>query len=304
MSALGGMNVTWTVEGLERYPVNVRYPQELRDNIESLKATLVATPGGAQVPLGQLGAFAIHKGPPMVKSENARLTSWVYVDIAGVDVGTYVESAQKAVAEQVKLPPGYSIVWSGQYEYMQAARKWLIAAGLAAGVLIILLLYLATKSWLRVGIVLLAVPFSLIGAMWLLYFLDYNLSLAVWGGIIALAGLDAETGLVMLLYLDNSFERFKAEGRMRSTDDLWYAVHDGAVQRIRPKTMTVVTTFIGLLPLMWASGAGADTMRRLAAPMIGGLSISFLMELLVYPALFYIAKRASLTGELRETRGD
>jgi Cu(I)/Ag(I) efflux system membrane protein CusA/SilA len=170
-------------------------------------------------------------------------------------------------------------------------------------VLIILLLYLASRSWLRVFIVLLAVPFSLVGAFLLLYWMDYNLSLAVWVGIIALAGLDAETGMVMLLYLDNSFERFKRDGRMRDKDDLWHAVHDGAVKRIRPKTMTVATAFIGLLPLLWATGAGADTMRRLAAPMIGGLTTSFIMELLIYPVLFYTAKRIALRGEFHKAVG-
>ncbi len=294
MSAIGGMNVTTTVEGLQRYPVNVRYPAELRDNLPALKQTLVATPGGAQVPLGQLAALSIAKGPPMIKSENARLTSWVYVDIAGLDVGTYVENAQRVVADKVTLPPGYSIAWSGQYEYLQAARARLsIAVPLALG-LIVLLLYVATKSWLRVGIVLLAVPFSLVGAFWLLFALGYNLSLAVWVGVIALAGLDAETGLVMLLYLDNSFERFRREGRMRNAADLWHAVHDGAVQRIRPKTMTVLVAGTGLLPLLWATGAGADTMRRLAVPLVGGLAISFLMELLVYPVLFFMAKKLTL----------
>ncbi|VAX38301.1 Cobalt-zinc-cadmium resistance protein CzcA; Cation efflux system protein CusA [hydrothermal vent metagenome] len=294
MSAVGGMNVSETVEGLERYPINVRYPAELRDSIESLKMALVATPSGAQIPLGQVADIEIRQGPPMVKSENARLTSWVYVDIAGLDVGTYVRNAQRAVAAQVELPPGYSIVWSGQYEYMQAARAKLMIAVPLTGVVILLLLYIATKSWLRVGIVLLAVPFSLIGSIWLLYFLDYNMSLAVWVGMIALAGLDAETGLVMLLYLENSHDRAKRDGKMRCRDDLWWAVHDGAVQRIRPKTMTVVTTFMGLIPLMWADGAGADTMRRLAAPMIGGLASSFVLELLVYPVLFYTAKSFKL----------
>ncbi|MCC6680237.1 MAG: efflux RND transporter permease subunit [Phycisphaeraceae bacterium] len=293
-TALGGMEVTTTVEGLERYPVNVRYPHELRDNLPALRQALVATPAGAQVPLGQLASLTVHPGPPMIRSENARPTSWVFVDIAGIDVGTYVRNSQRAVARQVELPPGYSIVWSGQYEYMQAARARLMIVVPLAGVAIVLLLYLATRSWLRVAIVLLAVPFSLVGAFWLLYALDYNLSLAVWVGIIALAGLDAETGLVMLLYLDNSYERFKNEGRMRNATDLWHAVHDGAVQRIRPKTMTVMTTFIGLLPLLWASGAGADTMRRLAAPMIGGLATSFIAELLLYPVLFYIARRTTL----------
>jgi Cu(I)/Ag(I) efflux system membrane protein CusA/SilA len=294
MSAVGGMNVSTTVEGLERYPINVRYPAELRDSIGALEQALVSTPRGAQIPLGQVADFEIRQGPPMVKSENARLTSWVYVDIAGIDVGTYVRDAQRVVAAQVELPAGYSVVWSGQYEYMQAARARLMIAVPLAGVVILLLLYLATRSWLRVGIVLLAVPFSLVGSIWLLYWLDFNLSLAVWVGVIALAGLDAETGLVMLLYLENSHDRAKRDGKLRNRDDLWWAIHDGAVQRIRPKTMTVVTTFVGLVPLMWAEGAGADTMRRLAAPMIGGLASSFVLELLVYPVLFYTAKSIGL----------
>ena len=294
MSALGGMNVTWTIEGLERYPVNVRYPHELRDNIDALKQTLVSTPSGKQVPLGQLADIRIHKGPPMVKSENARLTSWVFVDISGMDVGTYVENAKRAVAEQVDLPAGYSIVWSGQYEYMQAARERLMVVVPLTGVLILLLLYVATKSWLRVAILVLSLPFSLVGAVWLLYWLDYDLSLAVWVGVIALAGLAVETGLVMLLYLENSFERFEAEGRMNTPADLWHAIQDGAVQRVRPKTMTVMTTMIGLVPLLWASGAGADTMRRLAAPMIGGLATTFMLTLLLYPVLFYITKSLAL----------
>ncbi|MEO8268484.1 MAG: efflux RND transporter permease subunit, partial [Aureliella sp.] len=294
MTALGGMKVTSTVEGLERYPVNLRYPAELRDSIPALEQTLVATPSGAQVPLAQLAHIETIQGPPMIKSENARLTSWVFVDIAGIDVGTYVTNAQKVVADAVELPQGYNIVWSGQFEYMQQARQRLSIMIPLTGLIIVVLLYMATGSWLRVGIVLLAIPFSLVGAIWFLYFLDYDFSLAVGVGLIALAGLDAETGLVMLLYLDNSFERFRDEGRMRNKDDLWYAIHDGAVKRIRPKTMTVVTTFTGLVPLMWATGAGADTMRRLAAPMIGGLATSFLMELLIYPIIFFIAKHIAM----------
>ena len=304
MSAMGGMNVTHTVEGLQRYPVNVRYPHELRDSLPALRQTLVATPAGSQVPLGQLASLDIHKGPPMVKSENARLTSWIYVDIAGIDVGTYVKNAQRAVEAAVTPPPGYTIIWSGQYEYMQAAKKRLMVVVPLAAVLIVLLLYMATNSWLRVCIVMLAVPFSLVGAIWLLYFMDYNLSLAVWVGVIALAGLDAETGLVMLLYLDNSFERFRADGRMRDQNDLWHAIHDGAVKRIRPKTMTVCAIFAGLLPLLWASGAGADTMRRLAVPMIGGVSTSFILELLIYPVIFYIAKRVAMRSEFRSHAGE
>jgi Cu(I)/Ag(I) efflux system membrane protein CusA/SilA len=294
MSAMGGMAVGSTVEGLERYPINVRYPQELRDSLPKLRQTLVATPSGAQVPIAQLADIEIHKGPPMVKSENAQPTSWVFVDISGIDVGTYVHDAQLALSRTVPLPPGYSVVWSGQYEYMQAAKKRLVIAIPMAFVLIVLLLYLATRSWLRVSIVLLAVPFSLVGAVWLLYLLGYHLSLAVAVGVIALAGLDAETGLVMLLYLDTSFERFQSEGRMRDPNDLWHAIHDGAVKRIRPKTMTVMAAGMGLVPLLWAHGAGADTMRRLAVPMIGGLVTSFTLELLIYPVLFYVAKRAAL----------
>jgi Cu(I)/Ag(I) efflux system membrane protein CusA/SilA len=302
MSALGGMNVTTTVEGLERYPVNLRYPSELRDDLPAIRRTLVGTPTGAQVPLGQLADLSFEPGPPMVKSENARLTAWVYVDIANVDIGSYVENAKRVVAERVDLPAGYSIAWSGQYQYMQEARAKLLIAVPLAGAAILLLLYLATRSWLRVAIVLLAVPFSLVGAMWLVYLLDYDLSLAVWVGVIALAGLDAETGLVMLLYLDNSYEDAKKRGRMRDKDDLWHAIHHGAVQRIRPKTMTVVTTFTGLLPLLFATGAGADTMRRLAAPMVGGLVTSFLLELLIYPVLFYAAKRWSIRRLSLETQ--
>ncbi len=296
MTALGGMTVTSTVEGLERYPVNVRYPSELRDTIESVRQTLVATPSGAQVPLAQLADIAITKGPPMVKSENARLTSWVYVDIANIDIGTYVERAQRVVAGAVALPPGTTVVWSGQYEYMQAANARLRVAIPLALVGIILLLYLSTRSWLRVSIILLAVPFSLIGAIWFLWIMDYDLSLAVWVGLIALAGLDAETGAVMLLYLDTSYNRFREEGKLNSPQDLWAAVHDGAVKRIRPKTMTVMSTFVGLLPLLWATGAGADTMRRLAVPMIGGLATSFLLELLIYPVIYYLARVRRLKG--------
>ncbi len=302
-TAIGGMNVTYAIEGLERYPVNLRYPAELRDNVPALEQVLVMTPGGAQVPLAQLATIRTTTGPPMIKSENARLTSWVYVDLAGIDVGTYVERARRVVDGAIELPPGYSIVWSGQFENMAEARARLLVVVPVTLVVIVLLLYLATRSWLRVGIVMLAVPFSLVGAIWLVYLLDYNLSLAVWIGMIALLGLDAETGLVMLLYLDQSHDRYKAEGRMRNADDLWWAVHDGAVKRIRPKTMTVVTDFIGLMPLMWAEGAGADTMRRLAAPVIGGLASSFLLELLIYPILFYGAKRFGMWREQRAAAG-
>ncbi len=299
LTALGGMNITQTVEGLERYPVNLRYKRELRDDLPALARTLVGTPAGVLAPLAQLADVRIVEGPSMIRSENARKSAWIFVDLTTADVGGWIRSARRLVAERVPLPAGYNIVWSGQYEYMQAAAERLRIAIPLTLVVIIFLLYLHSRSWFRTIVVLLAVPFSLVGAIWILYLLDYNLSLAVYVGMIALAGLDAETGMVMLLYLDNSYERFRAEGRMRSLDDLWQAVHDGAVMRIRPKTMTVATTFIGLVPLLWAEGTGADTMRRLAAPMIGGLTTSFIMELLLYPVIFMYAKQFELWRERR-----
>jgi len=297
-TAVGGMNISRTVEGLERYPINVRYARELRDDIPSLENVLVASPAGAQIPLGQLAEFKINPGPPMIKSENAQPTAWIFVDIAGRDLGGYINEARRKIAAEIDLPAGYSLVFSGQFEFWEKTIPRLIAASIITIVLIILLLYVSTQSWLRVGIVMLAVPFSLIGSFWFLHLLDYNMSLAVVIGMIALAGLDAETGLVMLLYLDNSYERFRHDGRMRNVGDLWEAVHDGAVMRIRPKAMTVAAAFMGLVPLLWAEGSGADTMRRIAAPMIGGLAISFIMELLVYPVVFFIVRKWQLQRQL------
>jgi Cu(I)/Ag(I) efflux system membrane protein CusA/SilA len=303
-SAIGGMNVTTTVEGLERYPLNVRYLRDFREDVPALENVLVTSPMAGpegeklQVPLGQLTRIKINPGAPMIRSENAMRTAWIFVDIAGRDLGGYIAEARRVVAQQVELPQGYTLVFSGQFEFWEKTIPRLIAASILALITIIFLLYVSSRSWLRVGIVMLAVPFSMVGAFWFMHALDYNLSLAVVIGIIALAGLDAETGMVMLLYLDNSFERFKAQGRMRSVADLWDAVHDGAVMRIRPKAMTVSAAFIGLVPLLWAQGTGADTMRRIAAPMIGGLLISFVMELLVYPVVFYLAKRWQHRKEL------
>ncbi len=294
LTALGGMTITNTVEGLERYPVNLRYKRELRDNLPALQRTLVATPAGAQVPLAQLADIQVVRGPDMIRTENARKSAWIYVDLATSDIGGWIAHAKQAVAQSVRLPAGYSLVWSGQYEYMQEAAARLKVVVPITLVLIVLLLYMSTRSWFQTCVVLLAVPFSLVGAVWILYLLDYNLSLAVYIGMIALAGVDAETGQVMLLYLDSSYDRFKAEGRMRNSSDLWHAIHDGAVMRIRPKFMTVATDFIGLLPLMWAVGTGADTMRRLAAPMIGGMITSFILELLIYPVIYMMAKRLQM----------
>ena len=288
--AVGGLSVTETVEGLERYTVNLRYPREWRDNLPMLRQVLVATPAGPQVPLGELAELRLTEGPPMIRSENARPTAWVYIDITDIDVGTYVEEARRVVARDVELPPGYSLVWSGQFEYIQSARQQFMVAIPLTLVGIVLLLYLATRSWARVGLIFVTLSFSVIGAIWFLWLLDYNMSVAVVVGIIALLGLDAETSLIMLLYLDTSYKRFKKEGKLVDRDALWRAVHHGAVQRIRPKTMTVLTTIAGLMPLMFATGAGADTMSRLAAPMIGGLVTSFLLELIIYPAVYYQAR--------------
>ncbi len=293
LSALGGMNVTWTVEGLERYPVNLRYKRELRDNLPALKRALVATPSGAQVPLAQLADVRIVKGPPMVKSENSRKTAWIYVDLTTTDIVGWINRAKARVAEMFSLPAGYNIIWSGQYEYIQSANRRLMVAVPAALVAIVFLLYVVTRSWFRTVLTLVTFTYTLAGSFWFLYILNYDLSLAVVVGLIALAGLDAETNLVMLLYLDNVYDTAKASGRMRHLRDLWDAIHEGAVMRIRPKTMTVATTFMGLVPLMWAEGTGADTMRRLAAPMIGGLATSFFGELLVFPAVYFVFKRFS-----------
>ena len=309
-SAIGGMNVTTTVEGVERYSLNIRYHRDYRDDIPALEQVLVTStmPGTkgerAQVPLGQIAKIKLTPGAPMIRSENAQRTAWIFVDIAGRDLGGYIAEARRVVARDVALPPGYTLVFSGQFEFWEKTLPRLIAASALAMVAIVFLLYVSSRSWFRVGVVMLAVPFSLIGAFWFMHALDFNLSLAVVIGIIALAGLDAETGMVMLLYLDNSFDRFREQGRMASVSDLYAAVHDGAVKRIRPKAMTVAAAFIGLVPLLWAQGTGADTMRRIAAPMIGGLLISFVMELLVYPIVFYLAKRWQHRREFRQHQPD
>ncbi len=298
-SAVGGMNVSWTVEGLERYPINVRYPRELRDNPRTLEQVLVATPTGAHVPLGQVAKIELRDGPPGIKSEGARPNAWVYVDLKGIDVGTWVERAREEVAEQVKLPPGYTLAWSGQYEYMERARERLTLIVPITLVLILVILYINTRSIVETAIVLSTIPFALVGSVWLMDGLGYNWSVAAWVGMIALAGLATETGVVMLLYLDLSYEKWKSEGRMRNLDDLLEAVSHGAAQRIRPKTMTVLTTFIALVPILWASGTGADVMRRIAAPMVGGLVTTFLGVLFVSPSIYFIWRAAGLRRESR-----
>ena len=289
-SAIGGANITTTIEGRERFPVNVRYQRHFRSDVNQIRRTLISTPSGTQIPIGQVADISLTTGPTVIRTEQAQLLGYVYVDVADRDIGGYVDDAKRVVGEMVKLPEGYYLEWSGQYEYMLRAKARLALVIPVTLLIVIVLLYFNTQNLVKVAIVLLAVPFSLIGAFWLIYLLDYNLSVAVWVGIIALAGVDAETGVVMLLYLDQAFAKFKAAGRMNSLQDLHEAVEEGAVKRIRPKMMTVMAILLGLLPIMWSAGAGADVMKRIAAPMVGGVVTSFVLELLIYPVIFTMWK--------------
>lgn len=304
MSAVGGMNVTYTVEGLARYPVNVRYPRELRDNITSLKRVLVPTPSGAQIPIAQVADIKIKKGPAAIKSENARRTAWVYVDIRGIDVGTYVKKAQKVVAEEVEIPAGYNIIWSGQYEYMQAAAERFRIVIPITIVIIFLLLFFHFKNMTDSLIVMLSLPFAVVGGVWLLYFFGFNTSVAVYVGFIALVGLAAETGVVMLVYLEEAYRRYQAEGKLNTLSGLHSAIIEGAVERVRPKLMTVATTMIGLLPLMIGHGTGSQVMKRMASPMVGGLISSTILTLVIIPAIYAIVKGWRLKHKTEEEESD
>jgi Cu(I)/Ag(I) efflux system membrane protein CusA/SilA len=294
MSAVGGENITTTVEGRERYPVNVRYLRDYRSTVDRLNRTLVPTMDGAQIPMAQIADVQLLSGPGMIRDENGRLSGYVYVDVSGRDVGGYVAEAKRVVAEEVKMPPGYTLVWSGQYESMERVKERLWVVVPITLFIIFLLLYFNTRSVAKTFIILLAVPFSAVGAIWFLYLLDYNTSIAVWVGLIALLGVDAETGVFMLLYLDLAYNEMREKVRMNSKapskEDLREAVVHGAVKRLRPKFMTVAVMFMGLVPIMWSTGTGADVMKRIAAPMIGGIFTSFLMELLVYPAVYEVWK--------------
>ena len=284
-TAIGGMDVDTTVEGRERYGISVRYPRELRDEVDKIDRVLVMTPGGAQVPLAELADIRISTGPDMIRDENGALTGWVLV-YPQRDIGSYVADARKAVAQQVKVPPNYYLTWTGQYEYMQRMRQRLILVVPLTLFLIVIMLYLNFRSAAETAIVLLSLPFAITGSLWTLYLLHYHFSAAVWVGIIALAGLAAETGVVMIVYLDEAFHRYQREGRMNHLEDLFEAITDGAVQRVRPKVMTVMCILMGLLPLMWAQGSGADVMRRIAAPMIGGVITSTILTLEIVPAIY------------------
>jgi Cu(I)/Ag(I) efflux system membrane protein CusA/SilA len=300
MSAVGGMNITQTVEGLERYPVNLRYQRDYRENIEALKRVLVPIPSGGNIPLDEIGDIVVKKGPPVIKSEDARPNAWVYIDLKDIDVGTYVENAQKIIAEKVKLPQGYSLIWSGQYEYMERAAKKLAMVLPLTLLIVLLLLYFNTKSFINTGIIILALPFSMVGATWFLFLSGYHLSVAVWVGIIALLGVSAEMGVVMLLYLEISYENMKKQGLLTSLEKLKEAIFQGAVRRIRPVVMTVTVLLLGLLPILIGSGSGSDVMKRIAAPMFGGIITALIIQLAFYPAIFYLIKKRQVLKLIKQ----
>jgi copper/silver efflux system protein len=315
-SAAGGLNLTTTVEGRERYPVNVRYARELRDDTESIRNLLVPlsyTPvvsnpvsdvfrGASMVPISELADISIVKGPSVVKSDEGFLTAYIYIDYMESDIQGFMEKAIKKISS-VNIPSGYQILWSGDFEYLLKTRGRLKMVIPLTIIIILLLLYFNTKSLTKTAIILLAVPFSLVGSFWLLYILNYNMSTAVWIGIIAVAGIDAETGVIMLLYLDLAYTQWKKEGRMKTTEDLKEAIMYGAVRRIRPKHMTVTVIIAGLLPILFSSGIGSDVMKRIAAPMVGGIVTSTLLELLIYPALFMIWKERELRQAIPPQEG-
>ncbi len=288
MNAIGGDNITTTVEGRERYPVNVRYMRDFRGSVPALERVLVSGTSGQQIPIAQVATVKLVSGPSMLREENGMLNGYVYVDVAGRDVGSYVEEAKGLVRRRLSLPVGYTVQWSGQYEAMARVRERLKVVLPLTLFLILTLLYLNTRSAVKTLIIVLAVPFSAVGAVWLLYLLGYNMSIGVWVGLIALMGVDAETGVFMLLYLDLAYEQARAAGRLGSLAELREVIQHGAVKRIRPKFMTVACMFAGLVPIMWSTGAGADVMKRIAAPMIGGIFTSFALELLVYPAIYEV----------------
>ena len=290
MSAVGGVDVTYTVEGLARYPVNIRYARELRDEVSDLRRVLIPTPSGAQIPISQVAEIRIRKGPSGIKSENARPTAWVYVDLRDTDIGAYVESARQLIAERVSLPVGYSMVWSGQYEYLERAQRRLQIVVPVTLAIILLLLYMNFRNVVDSLIVMLSLPFALIGGVWLMYLLDYDFSIAVGVGFIALAGVAAETGVVMLLYLKQAYRDRVSRDALNTRQDLYEVVMHGAVERVRPKMMTVAATIAALMPIMWGTGTGSEVMQRIAAPMVGGMVTSTVLTLVVIPVIYYMVR--------------
>jgi len=303
-TALGGETVTTTVEGRERFGVSVRYPRELRADPQAIASqVLIPTPGGAMIPLGQVASIGLDKGPPSIRTENALLSAYIYVDIRGRDIGGYVADAQRAVRQQVSFKPGDYITWSGQFEYMERAKDRLVIVVPFTLLIILVLLYLNFRRLTETLIVMLALPFALVGGIWLMDWLGYNLSVPVAVGFIALAGVAAETGVIMLIYLDHALMTLRhqreAEGQPMTVDDIYAAVMEGAVERVRPKMMTVVAIMAGLLPILWSTGTGSEVMRRIAAPMVGGMVSSTVLTLVVIPALYALVKEAGLRRAAR-----
>jgi Cu(I)/Ag(I) efflux system membrane protein CusA/SilA len=298
MTAIGGDNQSVIFDGRARYPVNVRYARDYRESLEALKRVLVPLPNGSVIPMEEIADLNLKLGPAMIRDEDAMLNGYVLVDFdtSKTDVGTFVNHAKAAIEKDLKLPAGYSLTWSGQFENMLRVKERMKLVLPITLLLIFGLLYANTRSAFKASLVMLAVPFSAIGAFWLMWFLGYNMSIAVWVGLIALLGLDAETGVFMLLFLDLSYDEAKAKGLLKSTGDLVEVIIHGAVKRVRPKAMTVCAAFMGLLPIMWSTGTGADVMKRIAAPMVGGLATSFLLELLVYPAVYYLWKQREVAA--------
>jgi Cu(I)/Ag(I) efflux system membrane protein CusA/SilA len=293
-AAVGGANITQTVEGLERYPINLRYPRHVRDNIDKLMELPIVTPNGAHIPLSRVASIQVVEGPPMIKTENARLNGWTFVDISGVDLGTYMKNARAVLKAELKLPAGYSVAWAGQYEYIlrvENKMKLLVPMTL---LIIFMLLYLTFKDFIPALIVMLSLPFALAGGFWYLFILDFNLSVAVTVGFIALAGVAAEFGVIMILYLNNALDKYQRNGQLNSVTDLKTAIHEGAVLRVRPKAMTVAVIIVGLVPIMYGSGTGSDVMQRIAAPMIGGMVTAPLLSLFVIPAIYLLWRRRGL----------
>ena len=302
-TALGGMRVAQTVEGLERYPINIRYPRDVRDSLEKLRNLPIVTPGGARIPLAEVADIRIEDGPGMIKTENARLNGWIYIDIEGRDLGSYVAEAQQLVFEQLQLPAGYSIAWSGQYEYLVRARQQLTTVLPVTLGIIVLLLYLNFRKFTEVFIIMGTLPLALVGGFWLLYLLGYNMSVAVGVGFIALAGVAVEIGVIMLVYLNQALQQrideAKQTQRALNADDIRNAVISGALLRVRPIMMTVAAIIVGLLPIMLGSGTGSEVMRRIAAPMVGGMVSATVLTLVVVPAVFLIWKQRGIRSAVR-----
>jgi Cu(I)/Ag(I) efflux system membrane protein CusA/SilA len=285
-TAIGGMNVSTIVQGLERYPINVRYPSGLRDDWDELQRVLIPTPGGGHIPMAQVAKISIKKGPSVIKTENARLNAWVYIDLKDIDIGTYVENARRILNEKLTLPPGYSLMWSGQFEYMERAKERLKLVVPLTLVFIFVLLYLNFQRLAETIIVMLSLPLALIGGVWVLYYLQYELSVAVVVGFIALAGVAAEIGVLILVYCNQVFESRLANGEIKNKGDVLKAVFEGTSSRIRPIIMTVISTIGGLIPIMIGTGTGSEVMKRIAAPMVGGMVSATLLNLIVLPALY------------------